>query len=67
MCTDQYGSFRIIIGNNCWIASNVVILKGTKIGNNCVIGAGCIVSGIIPDNSIVRLSNNNYIIEEMRD
>lgn len=41
------------IGNNCWIATNVVILKGTRIGDNCVIGAGCVVSGEIPAGSLV--------------
>lgn len=56
----------ITIGNNCWIASNVVILKGTQIGNNCVIGAGCVVSGNIPDNSIVRLSSDNIVIERIK-
>lgn len=44
----------IVIGNNCWLASNVVILKGATIGNNCVIGAGCVISGNVPDSSIVR-------------
>lgn len=48
----------IRIGNNCWIASNVVILKGSVIGDNCVIGAGCVVRGReIPPNSIVKLNN----------
>lgn len=44
----------ILIGNNCWIASNVVILKGSRIGDNCVIGAGCIIHGDIPSGSIVK-------------
>ena len=48
-----YNSREIIIGKNCWIGSNVVILKGVKIGNNCVIGAGTIVNKDIPDNIIV--------------
>lgn len=47
-------SAPILIGNNCWIASNVVILKGSKIGDNCVIGAGCIIHGTIPSGSIVK-------------
>ncbi len=46
---------EISIGNNCWIASNVSILKGAKIGNNCVIGCGCIIDKEIPDNTIVRV------------
>lgn len=56
----------ITIGDNCWIASNVVILKGTTIGENCIIGAGCIVSGNIPPHSMVRQSNNNFVIEEIK-
>lgn len=54
----------IKIGNNCWIASNAVILKGTEIGDNCVIGAGCVVRGTIPSGSIVRPDVHN-IIEEI--
>lgn len=45
---------KIVIGNNCWIASNVIILKGTYIGDRCVIGAGCIISGHIPAGSLVK-------------
>lgn len=44
----------IIIGNNCWICSNVIILKGVTIGDNVVIGAGCVISTDIPSNSICR-------------
>lgn len=54
-----YSVDEIKIGKHCWIGSNVVILKGTHIGNNCVIGAGCVVSGEIPDNTILKLTNNN--------
>lgn len=43
----------ISIGNNCWIVSDVVLLKGTVVGNNCVIGAGCVISGNIPDGTLV--------------
>lgn len=54
---------EIVIGNNCWIASNVIFLKGTHIGDNCVIGAGCIVSGNIPSNSLVKCKNELEISE----
>jgi acetyltransferase-like isoleucine patch superfamily enzyme len=49
------------IGDNCWVASNVVILPGTCIGNNCVIGAGVILKGNVPDNSLVRPNTKNII------
>lgn len=45
-------SSPIIIGNNVWIGANSVILRGTTIGDNCVIAAGSIVKGTIPDRTI---------------
>lgn len=44
---------EIVIGNNVWLGSNVVVLKDTSIGDNVVVGANCVVKGIIPANSIV--------------
>ena len=60
-----YNCSSIIIGNNCWIGSNVVILKGVHIGNNCVLGAGTVVSQDIKDNSLV-LANRELFIEQIR-
>ena len=62
----EHSTKGITIGSNCWIASNVVILKGTQIGDNCVIGAGCIVSGVIPPNSIVK-KKYDLEISEVRE
>lgn len=56
----------ITIGDNCWIASNVVILKGTTIGEGSVIGAGCVISGDVPPHSIVRQCADNLVIEEIK-
>ena len=50
---EKHSSSGINIGKNCWIAANVTILKGTSIGDNCVIGTGCVVKGLIPSSSIV--------------
>ena len=44
---------EIIIGNNVWIGINSIILKGTTIGNNCVISAGSVVKGNYPSDSII--------------
>lgn len=57
---------EISVGDHCWIASNVILLKGARIGNNCVIGAGCIINKAIPDNSIVK-QKSQYIIENITD
>ena len=43
----------IIIGDECFIGTNSIILKGTTLGRNCVVGAGSVVSGNWPDNSII--------------
>ena len=51
--SSNHATAPITIGKNCWLASNVVILRGTSIGDNCVIGANCVVKGRIPAGSIV--------------
>jgi len=43
---------EIHIGNNVWIACNVVVCGGVTIGNNVVIGAGSVVTKDIPDNYV---------------
>ena len=42
----------ITIGEDCWIGSNVTILKGVKICNNSVVGANSLVSKSIPPDEI---------------
>lgn len=49
----QFTSSKISIGDNVWIGANSVILKGTHIGNNCIIGAGSILNGSYPNNTVV--------------
>ena len=39
----------IEVGNDVWIGGNVIVMPGVKIGNNCVIGAGSVVTKDIPD------------------
>lgn len=41
----------IKIGNNCWLGSNVTVLKGVTIGDNCIIGAGCTIYKDVPANT----------------
>ena len=47
---DVFG--KITIGNNVHIGTNVIIMPGVNIGNNCIVGCGAIVTKNIPDNSI---------------
>lgn len=41
----------VTIGNNIWFGANVVVCSGVTIGDNCVIGAGSVVTRDIPANS----------------
>lgn len=43
---------QVKIGNNVFIGYGVTILPGVTVGDNCIIGAGSIVSRDIPNNSV---------------
>lgn len=42
----------ITIGNNVWIGAQVCVLPGVTIGDNCVIGAGSVITKDIPPYSL---------------
>lgn len=44
---------KIKIGNNVFIGTGCIILFNTTIGDNCIVGAGSIVRGQFPDNSVI--------------
>ena len=47
---DKFG--KIIVGNNVFIGVNTIILPGVEIGDNCIIGAGAVVTKSIPANQV---------------
>lgn len=49
----QVGVRPVKIGKNVFIGMNTLVLKGTEIGDNCVVGAGSVVSGKFPDNCMI--------------
>ena len=59
----QWTTAPIRVGRDCWIGSNVTILKGVTIGDNTIIGAGCLIRNDIPSNSVVY-QDRNLIIRE---
>lgn len=65
MTDDEYGK-PIIIEDNCWIASNVIIVGGVTIGEGSVIGAGSVVTRSIPKNSLA-VGNPCRVIREITE
>lgn len=41
------------IGNHVWIGTNAIILKGSEIGDGCIVAAGAVVSGKFPNHSLI--------------
>jgi acetyltransferase-like isoleucine patch superfamily enzyme len=44
---------EIWIGSDSFVGENAILLPGTRIGQRCIIGAGAVVRGTVPDNSVV--------------
>lgn len=49
----QVATGAIAIGNDVWIGCLSVILKGVRIGNRAVVGAGSVVTRDVPDDAVV--------------
>lgn len=51
----------VLIGDDTWIGTNVVIVGTVKIGKHCVIGANSVITKDIPDYSVVVGSPSRVI------
>ena len=47
-------SAGIRIGDNVWIASGCVVLDGAEIGSGTIVTPNTVVSGRVPENSVVQ-------------
>lgn len=50
--SDLVPSREIVISKNCFTGCNSIILKGTVLGDDCVVGAGAVVCGKFEDSSV---------------
>jgi maltose O-acetyltransferase len=50
---DQHQCSAVSIGNNVFIGSRVMVLKGVVIGDNSVVASGAVVAASVPANCIV--------------
>lgn len=51
----------VTIGNSVWIGGGVTIIPGVTIGDNCVIGAGSVVTKDVLPNTVVAGNPAKYI------
>lgn len=51
----------IKVGNHVWICMNSTILKGTSVGNDCVIGAGSVISKRYLESNLMIVGVNKII------
>ena len=49
--TDLMG--RISVGNDCFLGMNSILLYGVTLGDNCVVGAGSVVTKSFPSGSVI--------------
>lgn len=60
----RVGSSAPVIGENVVLYPQAVVSGASRIGNNCVVSAGCVIHNRnIPDNNIVYQRNGELIIE----
>jgi acetyltransferase-like isoleucine patch superfamily enzyme len=41
------------VGNNVWVGYGACFLRGTTVGDNCVIGTSSVITKDVPDNAVV--------------
>lgn len=52
----------VVIGSNCWIGMNAVILPGVVLGDRTIVGAGGIVTKSFPNGHCIIAGNPAKII-----
>jgi acetyltransferase-like isoleucine patch superfamily enzyme len=49
----EFKTAPITIGKRVWVGANVVVLRGTEIGDDCVVAAGAVLRGKYPPNALI--------------
>ena len=55
----------IILGNDCWIGMNSVLLPGTVLGNKTIVGAGSVVTKSFEDGNCIIAGNPARLIRKL--
>ena len=59
------GARPIVIGKDCFIGCNTILLKGTVLGDRCVVGAGAVVCGVFEDDCVIA-GNPAKVIKKLK-
>ncbi|HEY2345033.1 MAG TPA: acyltransferase [Xanthomonadaceae bacterium] len=57
-----FRSAPVKIGNNVWLGSNVIVLKGSTIGDNVVVAANSVIKGDVPADTLVVPSSRDKLV-----
>lgn len=55
----------IVIGENCWIGMNSVILPGVELGEGTIVGAGSIVTKSFTEGKVIIAGNPAKVIKKL--
>lgn len=53
----------IVIGDNCWLGANAILLPGVTLGSHVVVGAGSVVTKSFEEDNVVIAGNPAKIIK----
>ena len=57
-------STPVIVGRNCWLGANAILLPGVVLGNHVVVGAGSVVTKSFRDDNIVIAGNPAKVVKK---
>lgn len=58
---------KTVIGDGCYIGYGAVILAGTTLGKQCIVGANSVVRGDFPDYSVLAGAPARIVKKYNRD
>ncbi len=57
----------VIIGENCWLGMNSIILPGVKLGSRTIVGAGSVVTKSFLEGNLIIAGNPAQVIRMLGD
>lgn len=61
---DLFSKGEVVIGDNCWICENAIILPGVHIGRSAIVAAGAIVTKDVPERAVVA-GNPAHVVKRL--